>query len=39
MLAQDDAHGFELVRKPYSAEELARVLREAARRGQAAIDR
>ena len=39
VLAQDDAHGFELVRKPYSAEELARVLREAARRGQAAIDR
>ncbi|AWN38926.1 PAS domain-containing protein [Methylobacterium radiodurans] len=32
VLAQDDAHGFELVRKPYSAEELARVLREAARR-------
>ncbi|WP_232630189.1 hybrid sensor histidine kinase/response regulator [Methylobacterium sp. Leaf118] len=27
VLAQDDAHGFELLRKPYSAEELARVLR------------
>ncbi len=39
VLAQDDAHGFELVRKPYSAEELARVLREAARRGRAAADR
>ena len=27
VLAQDDAHGFELLRKPYSAEELGRVLR------------
>ncbi|GJD92161.1 hypothetical protein BHAOGJBA_5714 [Methylobacterium hispanicum] len=27
VLAQDDAHGFELVRKPYSAEELARIFR------------
>ncbi|WP_245930744.1 PAS domain-containing protein [Methylobacterium radiodurans] len=25
VLAQDDAHGFELVRKPYSAEELAQI--------------
>ena len=32
VLAQDDAHGFELLRKPYSAQELARVLREMARR-------
>ena len=27
VLAQDDAHGFELVRKPYSAEELAQIFR------------
>ncbi|MGN7123813.1 PAS domain-containing protein [Methylorubrum thiocyanatum] len=27
VLAQDDAHGFELVRKPYSAEQVARALR------------
>ncbi|UYW26265.1 PAS domain-containing protein [Methylorubrum extorquens] len=27
VLARDDAHGFELVRKPYSAEEVARALR------------
>ena len=32
VLAQDDAHGFELLRKPYSAEELARVLRSVAGR-------
>ncbi len=32
VLAQDDAHGFEVLRKPYSADELARVLREAVRR-------
>ncbi len=29
VLAQDDAHGFELVRKPYSAEQVAGALREA----------
>lgn len=29
VLAQDDAHGFEVLRKPYSADELARVLRHA----------
>ncbi|MEG9505378.1 MAG: response regulator, partial [Methylorubrum extorquens] len=35
VLAQDDAHGFELLRKPYSAQELGRVLREmAGRRGR-----
>ncbi|GJD89613.1 hypothetical protein BHAOGJBA_3142 [Methylobacterium hispanicum] len=39
VLAQDDAHGFELVRKPYSAEELARVLREAAQRGRPSAER
>ncbi|MEE7475841.1 response regulator, partial [Methylobacterium hispanicum] len=39
VLAQDDAHGFELVRKPYSAEELARVLREAAQRGRTSAER
>jgi PAS domain S-box-containing protein len=34
VLAKDDAHGFALVRKPYSAEQLAQVLYEAAiRRG------
>jgi len=27
VLAQDDAHGFDLVRKPYSAEQVARALR------------
>jgi hypothetical protein len=27
VLASDDAHGFELVRKPYSAEQLGKVLR------------
>jgi CheY-like chemotaxis protein len=27
-LARDNAHGFELVRKPYSAEQVARALRE-----------
>ncbi|MEE7457262.1 hybrid sensor histidine kinase/response regulator [Methylorubrum populi] len=32
VLAQDDAHGFELLRKPYSAAELARVLQETAAR-------
>jgi len=26
-LARDDAHGFELVRKPYSAQQVARALR------------
>jgi CheY-like chemotaxis protein len=29
VLARDDAHGFELVSKPYSAEQVARALREA----------
>ncbi|MFC6789105.1 PAS domain-containing protein [Methylobacterium komagatae] len=33
VLAQDDAHGFEVVRKPYSADELARVLRRAVKNG------
>ncbi|WP_156383775.1 PAS domain-containing protein [Methylobacterium sp. Leaf456] len=28
VLAQDDAHGFELLRKPYSAQELSEVLRQ-----------
>ena len=28
VLAQDDAHGFELLRKPYSAQELAAMLRQ-----------
>ena len=28
VLAQDDAHGFELLRKPYSAQELAEMLRQ-----------
>ena len=32
VLAQDDAHGFELLRKPYSAQELGRVLKEMAGR-------
>ena len=32
VLAQDDTHGFELLRKPYSAAELARVLQETAGR-------
>ncbi|MBE7245673.1 MAG: response regulator, partial [Actinomycetospora chiangmaiensis] len=32
VLAKDDAHGFALVRKPYSAEQLAQVLYEAAKR-------
>ena len=27
VLARDDAHGFDLVRKPYSAEQVARALR------------
>ena len=31
VLAKDDAHGFALVRKPYSAEQLAQVLYEAAK--------
>ncbi|MCJ2135341.1 PAS domain-containing protein [Methylobacterium sp. J-026] len=36
VLAMDDAHGFALVRKPYSAEQLAQVLYETAkRRGRA----
>ncbi|MER2269361.1 ATP-binding protein [Methylobacterium oxalidis] len=32
VLAQDDAHGFELVRKPYSAEQVGKVLRAATAR-------
>ncbi|AWN37762.1 PAS domain-containing protein [Methylobacterium radiodurans] len=32
VLARDDAHGFELVRKPYSADEIARVLQRVTRR-------
>lgn len=32
VLAQDDAHGFDVLRKPYSADELARVLRGAVKR-------
>jgi PAS domain S-box-containing protein len=32
VLATDDAHGFTLVRKPYSAEQLAQVLHEATQR-------
>ncbi|MHB2211119.1 PAS domain-containing protein [Methylobacterium sp. CM6257] len=32
VLAKDDAHGFALVRKPYSAEQLAQVLYEATKR-------
>jgi CheY-like chemotaxis protein len=33
VLAQDDAHGFELLHKPYSAEQLARILRRVTRQG------
>ena len=32
VLARDEAHGFELVRKPYSAEEVGKVLRAATAR-------
>ncbi len=32
VLAQDDTHGFDLVRKPYSAEQVARALRNALNR-------
>ena len=32
VLAQDEAHGFELVRKPYSAEQIGKVLRAAIKR-------
>lgn len=39
-LARDDAHGFELVRKPYSAEQVARALRDVlARHRPGSIDR
>jgi two-component system NtrC family sensor kinase len=31
VLAQDGAHGFELLQKPYSIEQLSRVLQKAAR--------
>jgi PAS domain S-box-containing protein len=34
VLAQDDTHGFEVLRKPYSADELARVLRQAVKRSR-----
>ena len=34
VLAQEDSHGFELLNKPYSADQLARVLMRASRRGQ-----
>ncbi|WP_431310834.1 PAS domain-containing protein [Methylobacterium oxalidis] len=34
VLAQDDAHGFEVLRKPYSADELARVLRQTVKRSR-----
>ncbi len=34
VLAKDDAHGFALVRKPYSAEQLAQILYETAQRGR-----
>ena len=33
VLAQDDAHGFELLRKPYSAQELAEILRQVTGKG------
>ncbi|AMJ61057.1 ATP-binding protein [Bosea sp. PAMC 26642] len=34
VLAEEGRHGFELLQKPYAAEELSRVLRRATRRGQ-----
>ncbi len=34
VLAQDDAHGFELLHKPYSAEQLGHILRRVARPGR-----
>ena len=34
VLAQDDTHGFELLHKPYSAEQLSKVLRQATTRRQ-----
>ncbi len=33
VLAQDDAHGFELLHKPYSAEQLGQILRRVTRQG------
>ncbi|QRE75891.1 hybrid sensor histidine kinase/response regulator [Methylobacterium aquaticum] len=33
VLAQDDAHGFELLHKPYSAEQLGHILRRVTRQG------
>ncbi len=33
VLAKDDAHGFELVHKPYSAEQLGHILRRVTRQG------
>jgi hypothetical protein len=35
ILAQDGTHGFELLHKPYSVEQLSRVLRKAAGWGSA----
>jgi hypothetical protein len=32
VLAEEGRHGFELIKKPYAAEELSRVLRRATRR-------
>jgi DNA-binding NtrC family response regulator len=32
VLAENDAHGFELLHKPYSADQLSRILRRATRR-------
>ncbi len=34
VLARDDGHGFELVRKPYSAEQVARAFRKITPRGR-----
>lgn len=34
VLAQEGAHGFELLHKPYSAEQLSRILRRVSARGR-----
>ena len=34
VLAQEGAHGFELLQKPYSADQVSRILRQASRRGR-----
>ncbi|WP_449410625.1 PAS domain-containing protein [Methylobacterium komagatae] len=34
VLAENDAHGFELLHKPYSADQLSRILRRVTRRGR-----